>query len=126
MDEKEISLQSAALLLDQLMKRTIPVVGVFVSESGAVAKLYGFVSSIRADPGLVISSSADTPSMSSTISVPIGNPAGAGCTFSLGSAPDEPMELKYGDTVFVVRRHGMKTEKLMLFFTAKPFPQFPQ
>lgn len=122
MAEKEISLQSAAQLLNQLMKGTIPVLAVFVSESGATAKLYGFVNSITADPGLVISSSSDTPSISSTISAPIGNPAGSGCTFFLGSAPDEHLELKYGDTVFVMRRQGMTTERLMLFFTAKPSP----
>jgi hypothetical protein len=114
---KDISAEAAGLLLDHLMKDAIPVLAVFTSESGAVSKLYGFVDSISAQAGILISSTQGTPSISSTIAAPIGNPAGTGCRFSLEDAPDAELKLKYGDTCLVVHRSG---EVLMIFFTAKP------
>jgi hypothetical protein len=99
------------------MKESIPVLAVYASNTGAVAKLYGFVESITAAAGIIVSSSQGMPEVSSSIASPIGTPAATGCRFSLESAPNTDLELKYGDTALIVRR---QQERFMLFFTAKP------
>ncbi len=121
MPKTEISLQHAGELLNELMKGSIPVLGFFVSESRATASIYGFVDSISAEAGIVIARSQGMPSMSSMLSVPIGNPAGLTCKFYVENAPDEHLEMKYGDTVLIVRLNSGGT--LSIFFTAKPSPK---
>jgi hypothetical protein len=114
MEGKEISPERAGLLLDQLKAGSIPVMVVFISESGVEARLYGvYVDSIDAD-GLVISQSQGTPSASSFISIPIGTT----CRFFVGGSSDENLVLKYGDTTLAVRL--LSGAKLTLYFTAKP------
>jgi hypothetical protein len=51
------------------------------------------------------------------MTVPLGNPAGNGCKFFVGSAPDEDLRLKYGSTV--LRIDPPSGGRLMLFFTEK-------
>ena len=117
MDDREISSDEAGQLLDRLMKKSIPVLAVLLSESGAVSHVYGFVDSITAKSGLIVSSTQQMPSMSSYIAAPIGNPAGAGCRFSLENAPNERLELTYGDSALNVRLPS--GARLTIFFTSK-------
>lgn len=114
-DAKEIPLETAALLLNNLMTGAIPVLAVFISENGVGMKLYGHVDSITTDVGVVVSASQAMPSMSSSLTVPIGKPVGSGCRFFVGTAPDDDLKLKYGDTVLSVRPSS--GGRLMLFFT---------
>jgi hypothetical protein len=110
-------------MVDKLMTESTPVKAVFISESGSIASLYGFVDSIGVDLGLVISSTQGAPSVSSTISVPLGDPVGAECAFSMGTTddPDVPWEerervaLEMGNTALavVLPYDG----RIVLFFT---------
>jgi hypothetical protein len=120
MNEKEISSQEAGLLLQHLMKGAIPVLAFFTSGDGVIARLYGFVDSITAEAGLLISATQGMPAMSSMLAVPIGTPAGTGCGFFLAKAPDERLEMKYGDTALIVRPSS--GGHLSIFFTAKSVP----
>jgi len=115
MSKNEISLDEAGRLLYKLMTESIPVLAFFVSESGADTHLYGFVDSITDELGLVISSTQGAPSISSTLGVPMGNPVGTGCRFSLGSATNEDLALKFGNTALSVRLPS--GAHLTLFFT---------
>ena len=109
--------EAAGLLLDQLMKRAIPILAVLVSESGAVSHVYGFVDSITAKSGLIVSSSQGMPSMSSYIAAPLGTPAGAGCRFSMEKAPDDALKLKYGDSALNI--HLPSGARFTIFFTTE-------
>ena len=116
MSKNEISLAEAGRRLNKLMAESIPILAFFVSESGADAHLYGFVDSITAEGGLVISSTQGMPSVSSTISVPIGDPVGTGCKFVLGNATDADFALQFGDTALgVLLPSG---DVLTIFFTS--------
>jgi hypothetical protein len=117
MQEKEISQQQAGLLIDNLMRKSVPVLAVFNTGIGPVMKLYGHISSVTGDVGVVVSMSPESPAYSSTMTVPLGNPAGNGCKFFVGSAPDEDLRLKYGSTV--LRIDPPSGGRLMLFFTEK-------
>ena len=119
MGEQEISKEAGGQLLDRLMKESTLVLAVFVSETGAITSLYGFINSITAEGGILVSSSVETTPTSSTISASIGNPVGAGCKFAIEKAPDDKLELRYGTTTLVVRRLGMIKERVVIIFNAK-------
>jgi len=104
-------------VLTALLNDSTPVLAVLISASHDLTKVYGFVDSITEEAGLVVCTSQGTPSMSSAVvSVSIED-----CKFSMGTAPDEAAELKYGDTSLHV--HLPSGARLTLFFTAKPSPK---
>jgi hypothetical protein len=111
----EISVVEFVRMVNKLMTESIPVKAVFISESGAIASVYGFVDSISVDLGLVISATQGMPSLSSSISVPMGNPVGAECAFSMGTEEREDVALEMGDTALATVLPY--NNRLILFFT---------
>jgi hypothetical protein len=120
MNNNPLPLPKFADLINLLMTEATPVLAVLFCPDGSKAKLYGFVDSATSD-GLVISAARGTPSVSSTIQVLIGEPAGSGCEAFLGTADDLPddrrdnLAMHFGDTALFVVLPSKTT--LMISFT---------
>ncbi len=115
----EISLDEVGLLVDKLMRESVPVVAFFASKDGVQVKLRGFVDSVTAEVGLVVA--AKQGSAPGYLSVPVGNPVGSGCKFSYGDKRELPEQKrdewaeKLGEAVLTVLRSD--SSRLYLFFT---------
>jgi hypothetical protein len=118
MSKKDISSTEFFRCMNQIKADSIPVMVFFSSSDGIGSKLYGFLDSVTNDLGLVFSTEKGTPSVCSTIVVPILRD----CRFFREIAADLPeteredFSFKYGDTVLsMVLPSG---SRLMVFFTS--------
>ena len=118
MDKNEISLSDAALLIDKLMRESIPVVAYYI-RNGVQAKVRGFVDSVTAEVGLVVVAKQDSLP-SGYLAVPIGAPPGEGCRFRYGDKREllegtrEDLAEKLGEAVLIV--YPPAGGQLRLFF----------
>ena len=91
------------------MTESIPVVAFHKAADGSETILRGFVDSITAEAGLLISGAKGEPGASSTLSVPLpGDHLGVDCRFGYGDKREieesrrEELAAKYGDTVLAI------------------------
>jgi hypothetical protein len=118
MSIQQISITEFLACIDELHKKSVPLIAVLASTDNAVSRLFGFSDGATAEPALVFSSTQGTPHASSNIKVPVPD----GSTFfrevsaDLAAHERERMELSYGDTVvsMIMPSGG----RLMVFFTA--------
>jgi hypothetical protein len=117
MSKNEISSTEFFLCMNGLMAKSIPLLALCVSGENCAAKLYGFLDSATIELGLVFSSAQGTPSISSTLQVPIVD----GCRFFREVTADlepkfrERAKEKYGDTCLSMVMPSRA--RLMVFFT---------
>jgi hypothetical protein len=109
MDPNEVSLLEASDLLTKLLTESIPVLAFYKSADGSETILRGFVDSITAEAGLLVSGVKGEPGASSTLSVPLpGDRLGADCRFGyedkrvIEESRREGLAAKYGDTALVI------------------------
>jgi len=104
MTENVISWDEAGLLINKLMKESIPVLAFLASADGAHSKLLGFVDSATLDTGLVISTKQGSPSTSSFLRVPVsGGEFLFGDKRELDESVREELSAKYGEAVLMLR-----------------------
>jgi hypothetical protein len=89
-----ISQEEAGLLIDKLMRESIPVVAFFVSKENVQVKFRGFVDSVTSAVGLVLCTVQGAPagSANSYLAIPMGDPVGTGCKFVYGDKRELPEE----------------------------------
>ena len=92
MSKNEISSTDAGLLLEKLVRESVPVVAFFISPDGVRSKFRGFVDSVTSGTGITVASKQGSPAETGYLSVLIGNPAGTGCTFVFGDIRELPEE----------------------------------
>ena len=118
MDENEISLSEAGLLINKLMRKSIPVVAYYIRH-GVQTKVRGFVDRVTAEGELVVVAKQHSGPLG-YLAVPIGAPLGNGCRFRFGDKREIPEETrnelagKLGEAVLII--YLPERGQLRLFF----------
>ena len=116
--KNEISPSEAGLLLDKLLKESVPVIAYFIRD-GVQVKMPGFVDRVKSGVGLVVVAKQDSIPVG-YLTVPIGIPVGNGCTFAYGDTRELPEQTrdelaKLGEAVLII--YTPDGGQLRLFFT---------
>jgi hypothetical protein len=122
MIKNELLSDEFARRIQKLMVDAIPLLIVFATGNGMVARLFGFLSGASAEVGLVFAVDRQAPTASSTISAVML----PGSKFFFERAADLPdmdtererLELSYGNSCLSVKFPA--GDSLMIFFTSPP------
>jgi hypothetical protein len=120
MARKTISSSEFGARIQKLMTDAVPLLVVFATGNGMVARLFGFLSRANAESGLLFSRDREVPTASDTLSVIVL----AGSEFFLESVAELPdpnsererLGLRYGDSCLAI--DFPSDGRLMMFFTA--------